>query len=35
VVRITTDSLDRLALGVGDDVVASFKATATRATPTV
>jgi molybdate transport system regulatory protein len=35
VVRITTDSLERLGLAVGDDVVASFKATATRATPTI
>lgn len=32
VVRVTTDSLDRLGLAPGDAVVASFKATATRAT---
>lgn len=30
---LTTDSLDRMALGVGTDVVVSFKATATRALP--
>ncbi len=30
---LTTDSLDRMALGVGADVVVSFKATATRAIP--
>ena len=33
VVTVTTESLDRLALVPGSDVVASFKATATRATP--
>ncbi|PSP32326.1 molybdenum-binding protein [Halobacteriales archaeon QH_10_67_22] len=32
VVRVTTDSLDRLGVEAGDAVVASFKATATRAT---
>lgn len=32
-VRVTTESLDRLDLTVGDDVVATVKATATRATP--
>lgn len=30
---LTEDSLERLELGIGSDVVASFKATATRATP--
>jgi molybdate transport system regulatory protein len=30
---VTTDSLDRMALAVGDAVVVSFKATATRALP--
>ena len=30
---VTTESADRLALGSGDEVVVSFKATATRATP--
>ncbi|MFB6151538.1 MAG: molybdenum-dependent transcriptional regulator [Haloarculaceae archaeon] len=33
VVRVTTESLDRLGLASGASVVASFKATATRATP--
>jgi len=32
VVRVTTDSLDRLGVEPGDAVVAAFKATATRAT---
>jgi molybdate transport system regulatory protein len=30
---VTTDSIDRLSVAEGDDVVASFKATATRALP--
>jgi molybdate transport system regulatory protein len=30
---LTTDSLDRMALDVGETVVVSFKATATRALP--
>lgn len=30
---VTADSLDRLALATGEAVIASFKATATRATP--
>lgn len=33
VVRVTTESLERLGLAPGSPVVASFKATATRATP--
>lgn len=33
VVRVTTESLDRLGLAPGTEVVAAFKATATRATP--
>jgi molybdate transport system regulatory protein len=33
VATVTTDSADRLDLGAGDAVVASFKATATRAVP--
>ena len=33
VVTVTTESLRRLALAPGSDVVASFKATATRGTP--
>lgn len=32
VALVTADSLDRLALGVGDPIVATWKATATRAT---
>jgi molybdate transport system regulatory protein len=32
VALVTVESVERLALAVGDDVVASFKATATRAT---
>ncbi len=32
-VQITVESLDQLGIGPGDPVVASFKATATRATP--
>ena len=32
VALVTVDSLDRLALSVGDSIVATWKATATRAT---